>query len=92
MEQVVIGNSLSRQPQGMPTRSLNEDFSSTVFGVDDLRETGLSKVCLLISVLTPFRPQAFNWEAAERRADWEENHGRFANFNNVKELLSDLHI
>jgi hypothetical protein len=27
----------------------------------------------------------------EKRADWEEKHGRFIEFNNVKDLLSNLH-
>ena len=91
MEQVVTSN-LSVWPlEGTPTRSLSEDFSTMVFGVDDLRETRRSNVCLLVSLLTPSRPKAFKWEAAERRADGEMSHGRFAEFNDVKDLLSDLH-
>ena len=33
----------------------------------------------------------FDWDAVEKRADREESQGRFIEFGNVKDLLSDLH-
>lgn len=91
MEQVVTANSSGWSPEGTPTRDLSNDFSVMLFGIEDLKDTELSKICVLISVLTPSRLKAFDWEAAERRADWEESHSRFSEFNNVKDLLLDLH-
>jgi hypothetical protein len=45
----------------------------------------------MMSALIPVGLEVFNWEAAERRADWEESHGRFVEFSNIKDLLSYLH-
>jgi len=91
MGQVATSNLSGWPPPGTATRSLSEDFLTAVFGVDDLRETERSKVCLLVPLLMSSRPKAFNWEAAERRADGEVSHGLFAEFSDVKDLLSDLH-
>lgn len=91
-----INTSVSVWPPNITaTRDLNDDFSRIVFGVKmaDLGETeGLNVNFLIMSALTPIGLKVFNWEAAERRADWEESHGRFAEFGDVKDLLSDLHL
>jgi hypothetical protein len=58
-----------------------------VLDIEDLGETVTS---FIVSAITPINLKVFNWEAAERRADWEENHSRFVEFRDVKDLLSDL--
>ena len=90
MEQVLIDSSATWLAKGTATRDLNEDYSRTVFTIDKLATGGgLNVDCLIMSALVSRK--AFDWEAAERRADWEEMHGRFVEFGNVKDLLSDLH-
>ncbi len=94
MEQTVTASMSVWPPNRTATRDLNDDFSRTVFGVNmaDLGETGgLNVTYLIMSALTPIGLKVFNWEAAERRADWEESQGRFVAFGDVKDLLSDLH-
>lgn len=79
-------------PSRTATRELNEDFSRTVLEVKNLQTGGgLNVDFLIVSALAPVSRKAFDWEAAERRANWEENHGHFVEFSNVKDLLSDLH-
>ena len=76
------------------TRDPADDFSRMVFGVDiiDLGVSGGSNVShLILSAVAPVSSEPFNWEAAEKRADWEGSHGRFAEFSDVKDLLSNLH-
>ena len=88
MEQVVTGWRSNRTA----TRELNDDFSRTVFSVDIVdpgANVGVNR--LTLSALTPIGRDVFNWEAAEKRADWEESHGRFLEFNDIKDLLSNLH-
>ncbi len=82
----VITNSL---PNERATRDLDE-VSRTVLEIPDIAVGGGRVICL-VAALTPTSREAFNWEAAERRADWEESHGRFVEFSDVKDLLSDLH-
>jgi len=94
MEQVVTGKLTVWPPNRTATRDLNDDFSRMVFGVDiaDLGVSGgLNVSCLILSAIAPITREPFNWEAAENRADWEESHGRFVEFSNVKDLLSYLH-
>ena len=74
-----------------PTRDLSSDFSRTVFEAVLGQTVGNACNRLMMSALIPVGLEVFNWEAAERRADWEEGHSRFAEFNDVKDLLSDLH-
>ncbi|MDP2932192.1 MAG: hypothetical protein Q8O05_06845 [Chloroflexota bacterium] len=81
-----ITNSL---PNERATRDLDE-VSRTVLEIPDIAVGGGSVICL-VAALTPVGRNVFNWEAAERRADWEENHGRFVEFGDVKDLLLDLH-
>ena len=74
------------------TRDLNEDFFRAVLWIKHLAIVGgLTEDTVMISVLTPINPSAFNWAAAGRRADWEETHSRFVEFGDIKDLLSDLH-
>jgi hypothetical protein len=47
--------------------------------------------CLLFSAITPINCEPFDWVLAEKRADWEQQHGCFIEFNNLTDLLSDLH-
>lgn len=92
MEQVVTGKLTVWPPNTTATRDLNDDFARMVFSVDtiDLGASG-GVNCLILSAITPIARKVFNWKAAEKRADWEENHSRFMEFNDVKDLLSDLH-
>jgi len=79
-------------PRKTATRDLNEDFLRTVLEIKHLAIVGgLIEDKLMISALTPINLSAFNWDAAEKRADWEETHGRFVEFGDIKDLLSDLH-
>ena len=71
------------------TRDLDE-VSRTVLEILDITVGG-GRVSCLVAALTPVSRNVFNWEAAERRADWEESHGRFVEFSNIKDLLSYLH-
>jgi len=95
MERVVTGQLSVWPPNRTATRDLNDDFSRMVFGVDiiDLGKSGgfngISH--LILSAITPVSREVVNWEAAERRADWEESHGRFVEFSDVNDLLSNLH-
>ena len=95
MEQVVPGRLTVWPRNRTATRNLNDDFSRMVFSVDiiDLGKSGgvdgISH--LILSAITPVSHEVFNWEATERRADWEESHGRFVEFSDVKDLLSNLH-
>jgi hypothetical protein len=74
------------------TRDLNEDFLRTVLEIKHLAVVGgLIEDKLIISALTPINLSVFNWDAAEKRADWEETHSRFVEFGDIKDLLSDLH-
>ena len=92
MEQVVTGKFAAWPPNPTATRDLDDDFARMVFSADliDPRVSG-GVNCLIFSAITPINRKAFDWEAAEKRADWEENHGRFMEFSDVKDLLSDLH-
>ncbi len=74
-----------------PTRDLSSDFSRTVFEAVLGQTVGDACNRLMMSALIPVGLEVFNWEAAERRADWEESHGRFVEFSNIKDLLSYLH-
>ncbi len=69
-----------------PNRPATEDLSD-VFSHMVIKDLISGDLDIIVSVITP----VFNWEAAERRADWEENHGRFVEFSDVKDLLSNLH-
>ena len=92
VKQVPADSLLAWPPSRTATRDLNEDFSPTVLEISDLvAGVGLNVSKLIVSALTPKILSAFNWEAAERRAVWEESHSRFVEFGNVKDLLSDLH-
>ncbi len=74
------------------TRDLDEDFSRTVLEIRNLAKGGgLNVDCLIVSALTLVSREAFNWEAAERRANWEERQDHFVEFGGVEGLLSDLH-
>ena len=94
MEQIMTGKLTAWPPNKTATRELEDDFSRTVFSVDiiDLGTyggvNGISH--LILSSLVPIDHEVFNWEVAERRADWEESHSRFVEFSDVKDLLSDL--
>ena len=93
-EQGVTGQMTMWPPNRTATRDLNDDFSRMVFGVDiiDLGVSGGPNVShLILSAVAPVSREPFNWEAAEKRADWEESHGRFVEFSDVKDLLSNLH-
>ena len=95
IEQIVTASLPEWPPNKTATRDLNADFSRMVFLVDitDFGELGhLNLNYLLMSALTPIGLNVFNWDAVEMRADWEESHGRFVEFNDVKDLLSDLHL
>jgi len=91
IEQTIAGELTVWPPDTTATRDLNGDFARMVFGVSivDLEISGVD--CLILSALTPVSREVFDWDAAEKRADWEEKHGRFAEFDNVKDLLSNLH-
>jgi|GEM_PF-6858566 len=80
-------------PNTTATRNLDADFSRMVFEIRGLADflVGGGLNTLLVSALAPITLKAFDWDAAERRADWEESHGRFVEFGDVKDLLSDLH-
>ena len=82
-EQVITGKS-TMWPHNRPaTEDLSDVFSHMV--IKDLIISG--DLDIIVSVITP----VFNWEAAEKRADWEKSHGRFVEFSDVKDLLSNLH-
>ena len=76
-----------------PNKEATQDLM--VFGMDieDLGVSGGHKdiTYLIMPATAPIDYRVFNWEAAERRADWEESHGRFVEFSDVKDLLSNLH-
>lgn len=95
IEQVVTGKLTAWPPNRTTTWDLNEDFARMVFGVKmpDLGVIGgfNNESYLIVSVITPISREVFNWEAAENRADWEERHGHFMEFSDVKDLLSNLH-
>ena len=95
MEQVITAGLPVWPPNKTATRDLKDDFSRMVFGVDivDLGVSGGHNdvTHLIVSAMTPISRGVFSWEAAERRADWEESHGRFVEFSDVKDLLSNLH-
>ena len=81
---------------GTATRALSEDFRRMVFIADhvDVWIGGgliIPYLKLVLSAITPINPRVFDWEAAEKRADWEAANGRFSEFTNVRELLKDLH-
>jgi hypothetical protein len=91
IEQNVAGKLTTWPPDTTATRDLDEDYARMVFGVSifDLAKSGVD--CLILSALWPVSREAFDWDAAEKRADWEQKHGRFIEFDNVKDLLSNLH-
>ncbi len=92
MKQMTTDSMPIWSPRETATRDLNEDFLRTVLEIKHLKVVGgLIEDTLMIPALTPINLIAFNWDAAERRADWEENHGRFVEFGDIKDLLSDLH-
>ena len=82
-EQVINGKLTIWQPNPPATGDLSNVFSHMV--IKDLITNG--DLDITVSVIAP----VFNWEAAEERADWEENHGHFVEFSDVRDLLSDLH-
>ena len=87
---MVVGQAIANDlPNERATRDLDE-VSRTVLEILDVAVGG-GRVSCLVAALTPVSRNVFNWEAAERRADWEENHGRFVEFGDVKGLLLDLH-
>jgi len=87
---MVVGQAITNSlPNERATRDLDE-VSRTVLEIPDVAVGG-GRVSCLVAALTPVSPNVFNWEAAGRRADWEENHGRFVEFGDVKDLLLDLH-
>ncbi|MCK5593463.1 hypothetical protein KAI31_05125 [Candidatus Bathyarchaeota archaeon] len=87
---MVVGQAITNSlPNERATRDLDE-VSRTVLEILDVAVGG-GRVSCLVAALTPVSRNVFNWEAAERRADWEENHGRFVEFGDVKDLLLDLH-
>ncbi len=96
MEQVVTGQLSGWPLNKTATRDLNDDFSRTVFGVDiiDLGKSGgVNGIShLILSAIISASREVFNWDASERRADWEESHGHFVEFSDVKDLLSNLHL
>ncbi len=94
MEPIITATLPAWPPDRTATRDLSHDFSRMVFGVDivDLGVSGgLNVKYLIMSAITPVSLKVFSWEAAERRADWEETRGHFVEFSNVEDLLSDLH-
>lgn len=86
-QQILTASLPGWPPNRTATRDLSDDFSRMVLGIADLGEP----ISYLLSTITPVSFKVFNWEAAESRADWEESHGRFVEFNDVKDLLSNLH-
>ncbi len=87
---MVVGQTITNSlPNERVTRDL-DGVSRTVSEILDVAVGG-GRISCLVAALTPVSRNVFNWEAAERRADWEEKHGRFAEFGDVKDLLSDLH-
>ncbi len=87
---MVVGQAITNSlPNERATRDLDE-VSRTVLEILDVAVGG-GRVSCLVAALTHAGLNVFNWEAAERRADWEENHGRFVEFGDVKDLLLDLH-
>jgi len=85
---MVLGQAITNSlPNERATRDLDE-VSRTVLEIPDVAVGG-GRVSCLVAALTS--RNVFNWEAAERRADWEGNHGRFVEFGDVKDLLLDLH-
>lgn len=92
MEQVINGKVNVWPPNRTATRNLNDDFARMVFSVDIIDSALSGGIdCLILSAITPISLEPFNWEAAEKRADWEEKHGHFVEFTNLKDLLLDLH-
>ena len=92
MEQVLNSKMATWPPNRTATRNLNDDFARMVFGLDIIGSSlNIGIDCLILSAVIPFSREPFNWEDAEKRADWEENHGHFVEFSDVKGLLSDLH-
>jgi len=81
-EKVAINPMTVWSPNRTATRDLSDVFSHMM--IKDLLSGGLD---IIVSVSS----EVFNWEMAERRADWEEKHGRFMEFTDVRDLLSDLH-
>ena len=87
---MVVGQAITNSlPNERVARNLDE-VSRTVLEILDVAVGG-GRVSCLVAALTPVSRNVFNWEAAEGRADWEENHGRFVEFGDVKDLLLDLH-
>lgn len=89
-EQAITASLVTWPPNRTAWRDLNDDFSSILHGVG-IADLNVPYLILIMSAETPVSRKAFDWEAAERRADWEEGHGRFVEFSNIKDLLSDLH-
>ncbi len=93
-QQVIAGKFTMWPPDRTATRELNDDFSRMMFDVDIIDSGvsgGVNVNRLILSAIAPIAREPFNWEGAEQRADWEESHGHFVEFNDVKDLLSDLH-
>ena len=88
-EQMIIGKSTTWPLNRTATRDLDDDFARMVVNVD-IVDLGLGFSRLILPILVPITHEPFTWEAAEKRADWEESHGCFVEFNNVKDLLSNL--
>lgn len=92
IEQVKNAKLNTWPPERTATRNLNDDFARMVFSVDVINTAITGSIdFLMLWAVTPLSREPFNWEAAEKRADWEEIHGHFAEFTDVKDLLSDLH-
>lgn len=97
-EQIVTNQMTVWPPNRTATRDLDDVFSHMV--IKDLKSEGLdiyNKALLHLTtstdpyIIVSVSSEVFDWESAEQRADWEENHGRFMEFSDVKDLLSDLH-
>ncbi len=73
------------------TRDLYDDFARIIYGVSIVDVGTGVDYRLMVPILAPNSRGAFDWNAAEKRADWEESHGRFAEFGNLNDLLADLH-
>ena len=91
MQQMLTDTSSMWPPNRTATRDLSEDWFRIALEIH-LQNSGVPNIdYLTVSALIPVSRRAFNWEAAEERANWEESHGHFVEFSSVKDLLSDLH-
>ena len=76
----------------LPNERATRDLDGVARTVSEIKLiVGGGNVTCMVASLTPVGLNVFNWEDAESRADWEEQHGRFVEFGGVKDLLLDLH-